>query len=80
MPDEKAVQPKEFLVVSVPDDAQVGASLRLLAIGKTLIAAEKEVEMLDPGTLGRVAVLERKSLYIRRPAVESAELADPISK
>ena len=80
MPEGAANQPKEFLVVTLPDDAKAGASLRLLAIGKTLNDADSQVEKLDPSALGRVAILERRKLYVRRPAVESVELTDPISK
>lgn len=72
--------PKEFLVVTLPDDAKPGATLRLLNAHGTLGAAEKAVASLDPGILGRVAVLERKSLYVRRPAVESSALSEPIVK
>lgn len=79
MPEAKPTQ-KEFLVVSLPDDAKPGATLRLLSIAGTQNAAEKKVNELDPGTLGRVAVLERKTLYVRRPAVENVQLSDPISK
>lgn len=72
--------PREFLVVSLPSDAQVGATLRLLAVSGTQASAEKAVRLLDPGTLGRVAILERKSLYDRKPAVESTEINEAIAK
>ena len=79
MPDEPPAG-REFLVVAVPDRAEVGATLRLLGVAETQAAADKLVGALDAGTLGRVAVLERKGLYVRKPAVETSELADAISK
>jgi hypothetical protein len=79
MPDE-AKSPKEFLIVSLPDDAQPGANLRLLGIANTKNAANAAVATLDSGTLGRVGVLERVALFVRRPAVENVEILEPISK
>jgi hypothetical protein len=73
-------EPREFLVVALPDDADVGATLRLLGVAGTPSAAEKLIDELDPRTLGRVAVLERKSLFVRQPAVETVEVTDSIAK
>lgn len=70
---------REFLLVSLPETVEPGTNLRLLAIAPTAAAAEKAVTELGAGTLGRVAVLERKSLFSRRPAVESIEIDDPIT-
>lgn len=72
--------PKEFLLVAIPDRAEVGATLRLLGVAKTLSEAEKQVESLDPGALGRVAVLERRALFLREPAVRTLSVTDPIGK
>lgn len=77
---EDAKGPREFLVVALPEQADTGATLRLLGVAGTQSAAEKLIDELDPGTLGRVAVLERKVLYVRQPAVETVELADAISR
>ena len=77
---EATKEPKEFLIVSLPDDARPGATLRLLAVASTRNAAQAAVATLDSGTLGRVVVLECVALYLRRPAVENVEIAEPISK
>jgi hypothetical protein len=77
---EAVKEPKEFLVVSLPDDAQPGATLRLLAVSGTRNGAQAAVAMLDSGTLGRVGILERVAVFVRRPAVENVEIAEPISK
>ena len=69
---------KEFLVVSIPPAAQEGSTLRLLAIKGTQAAAEKAVAKLDPGTLGRVAVVERKALFERQAVVENRVLTESI--
>lgn len=61
----------EFLVVSIPDPAAPGASLRLLRVVNTREQAEVAVSDLDSSTLGRVAILQRIALYTRRPTVES---------
>jgi hypothetical protein len=80
MPDEAKSSPREFLVVAVPDRAEPGTTLKLLGIAETQAAAEKLVGGLDPGTLGKVAVLERKGLFMRKPAVETLEVPESISK
>ena len=80
MPDEATTSAREFLVVAVPERAEAGATLRLLGVAETQGAAEKLVAGLDPGTLGRVAVLERKGLFVRKPAVETQQVADSISR
>jgi hypothetical protein len=54
--------------------------LRLLRIVSTFKAAEKAIEDLDSSTLGRVAIVERKALYERRPAVESVPVVDSLIK
>jgi len=80
MPDEAKPSPKEFLVVAVPERAEPGATLKLLGIADTQGAAEKLVVGLETGALGRIAVLERKGLFIRKPAVETTEVPDSIAK
>jgi hypothetical protein len=76
----KGSAPREFLVVALPEQAETGATLRLLGVAGTQSAAEKLLADLDPKTLGRVALLERKALYVRQPAVETVEVGDAIVK
>jgi hypothetical protein len=78
--ESKASAPREFLLVAIPDRADVGATLRLLGVARSLVDAEKQVDELDPGTLGRIAVLERKSLFMREPAVRTLAVTDAIAK
>jgi hypothetical protein len=80
MSEGAKASPREFLVVAVPEKAEPGTTLRLLGVADTQAAAEKLVAGLDPGTLGRVAVLERKGLFMRKPAVETLEVPDSIAK
>ncbi len=78
--EAKKSTPREFLVVALPEPAEPGATLRLLGVVGTQSAGEKLVADLDAKTLGRVALLERKALYVRQPAVETLEVADAIGK
>jgi hypothetical protein len=80
MPDDATPSAREFLIVAVPEKAEAGTTLRLLGVSESQAAAEKLVAGLDPGTLGRVAVLERKRLFVRKPAVETQEVADAIAR
>jgi len=77
---EERKELREFLIVQLPEQAEVGSTLRLLGLAGSQAAADKEVASLDPGMLGRVAVLERKALYVRRAAVETLEISEAIGK
>jgi hypothetical protein len=78
MPEKADRATREFLVVGIPENAEPGTNLRLLAVASTAAAAEQAVRELGAGTLGLVAILERKALYARRPAVENVEVDTPI--
>ena len=69
---------REFLVVGIPNSVEPGTNLRLLATAPTMPAAEQAVAELGAGALGRVAILERKALFSRRPAVESVAIDESI--
>ena len=71
-------QPNEFWVVSVPDDAGVGASLRMLAVLPTDAEARKAAQNLPSDVTGRVAVLSRTTMFVRVMAVTTEETEDPI--
>jgi hypothetical protein len=66
-------QPNEFWVVSVPDDAASGASLRLLAVHSTDNEAKKAVANLPADITGRVVVLARTVMFVRAMAVTTTE-------
>jgi hypothetical protein len=71
---------REFLIVALPEQADVGANLKLLAVAGSQAAAEKQVEQLDSGIQGRVGVLERRALFIRRSAIETVAVSGAITK
>jgi hypothetical protein len=76
--EPKDSDPKEFLVVALPEATAPGTMLRLLEVTDSLAKAEKLVTDLDPSTLGHVAVLERRRLFLRRQVVDSVAVTDPI--
>lgn len=78
--DAKRSEPREFVVVAFPDHVDKGATLRLLGVAATQAQAEKLIDGLDSGTLGRIAVLERKSLFVRRTAVETVAIIEAIAE
>jgi hypothetical protein len=71
-------QPNEFWVVSVPDDATSGASLRLLAVHPSEDAATTAVANLPADVTGRVVVLARRVMFVRVMAVATNESEAPI--
>ena len=75
MPDQEVT---EFLVVSIPDKVEPGTTLRVISVLGSLVAAKKAVTEAPSGVTGRVAVLQRRALYDRRPTIESIELEAPI--
>jgi hypothetical protein len=71
-------QPNEFWVVSVPDDATTGASLRLLAVHPSADDAKTTVTNLPADVTGRVVVLARTVMFVRAMAVTTTESEAPI--
>jgi hypothetical protein len=66
-------QPSEFWVVGIPVDASSGASLRLLDVRPTVDEAKQAVMDLPADITGRVAVLQRATMYAREMAVTTTE-------
>jgi hypothetical protein len=73
-------QPNEFWVVSVPDDAGTGATLRLLAVHPSDAEAKKAVQDLPSDVTGRVVVLSRTTMFVRAMAVTTTESEAPIEQ
>lgn len=69
--EKKTIEFKGFLIISFPEKAQPGDTLRLLGLEKSLAAAQKAIPKLGPNVLGQVAVMECKTLYVRQTAVEN---------
>ena len=61
----------QFLLLTVPEGLKTGGALRVSASAETEEAARQKLETLDASILGRVAVVEVKQVYERRPAVQN---------
>jgi hypothetical protein len=59
----------EFMVVALADDLRVGSSIRIIGVSETEADAKKLLEGLGDASTGRVAILEKKAVFSRRPAV-----------
>jgi hypothetical protein len=61
----------QFLLLSVPEGLKTGGTVRVTGAAATEGGAQQELENLDSSILGRVAVVEVKQVYERRPAVQN---------
>lgn len=80
MPNDKAEArgSSEFLVFDIGTGAKVGGSYALLGTAATMAGAEEVVRNLPSAGATRVAIVERKAVLVRRPAVEVVPTADPV--
>jgi hypothetical protein len=68
----------QFLLVTAAEGVKVGGTVRVVASADTEDEAKEKLEGLDPSVLGRVAVVEVKQLYERRPAVQNVPSDAPL--
>ncbi len=68
----------EFLVVALPARLEAGSMLQVIGLAPTIEEATQQVESLDATVLGRVAILEKRKLFIREQSIVSIETDDPI--
>ena len=57
------------MVLSVGTTPKVGASVRLLAVADTLEKAREAVDELTDASFQRLAIVEKKILLQRKPAI-----------
>jgi hypothetical protein len=72
-------QPKEFWLVAVPPNAGPDTSLQLVDVKPTRDDAIKAVESLQTASVGRVAVLERVTMFDLEMAVRTVESEQPVT-
>lgn len=75
----KRVHP-EYLVVALSGDIRIGSQLRILNVSENEEDARKKLEALSDAGVTRVAVLQKKRVYSRRPAVVVTPLSENIIK
>jgi hypothetical protein len=68
----------QFLLVTGAEGLKVGGNLRVVATAGTEDEAKNKLEGLDASILGRVAVVEVKQVYERRPAVQNVPSDTPL--
>jgi hypothetical protein len=68
----------EFLLLNIGESARVGGTVRVVGVAASEQGAHEALEGLDPSVLGRIALVEVKQHFERRPAVQSIPVAGPI--
>jgi len=68
----------QFLILLVPEAVKTGSMLRLLATAKSDADAQQHLQNLDSSVTGRVAIVEVKSVYDRRPAIQNIQVEVPV--
>lgn len=70
--------PMEFLVFDIGAGAKVGGSYSLLGVAETQAKAEELVRALPSASATKVAILQRKAVLTRKPAVELSPSSDRV--
>jgi 16S rRNA G1207 methylase RsmC len=68
----------QFLLLTAAEGLKAGGTLRVVAAAGTEDEAKDKLESLDASVLGRIAVVEVKQLYERRPAVQNIPSDAPL--
>lgn len=69
---------QQFLLLSFTEGMMAGGSARVVAASASEDAARTRLEGLDSSVMGRVAVVEVKQVFDRRPAVQNLPVDDPV--
>jgi len=68
----------QFLLLSAAEGLKIGGNMRVLASAGNEDEAQNKLEELDSSVLNRVAVVEVKQLYERRPTVQNVLSESPL--
>jgi len=68
----------EYLVFDIGSGAKVGGSYALVGVEKSLKAAEALVKALPSASASKVAILERKAVLMRKPAIELHSVSERV--
>jgi hypothetical protein len=71
-------EPAEFLVFDIGTGARVGGSYSLLGVANSQKKAEELIKGLPSSSATKVAILERKAVLSRKPAVELSPSSERI--
>jgi hypothetical protein len=78
MSQEGSMSASQFLLLVAAESLKVGGTVRVVASARNADEAKDKLEALDASVLGRVAVVEVKQLYERRPTVQSIPSDAPL--
>jgi hypothetical protein len=70
----------EFLILRIGTDPRIGSTLQLVGVSKTLAEAKKTVAQLTSSGAQRLAILEKKAVLERQPAITIKEVESNIVK
>lgn len=68
----------EYLVFDIGSGAKVGGSYSLVGSAKSFKAAEALVKSLPSASASKVAIVERKAVLMRKPAIELHTVAERV--
>lgn len=68
----------EYLVFDIGSGAKVGGSYSLVGSAGSLKGAEALVKSLPSATASKVAILERKAVFMRKPAIELQPMTERV--
>jgi len=68
----------EFLIFKIESNPKVNNSYKFLGLAATLVSAKKLINELPSSETGKLAILEKKIYYERKPAISLSELQENI--
>lgn len=69
---------QQFLLLSFTEGMKAGGSARVVAASPTEDAARTRLDGLDSSVMGRIAVVEVKQVFDRKPAVQNLPVDEPV--
>ena len=69
---------QQFLLLSFAEGLKAGGSARVLAGSPTEDDAHTRLAALDSSVMGRIAVVEVKQVFERKPSVQNLPVDDPV--
>ena len=73
-----AASQSEFLVVGIGEKMEKGDQLKLIDVADSVERAKKVIDDLPSDKPTRVAILEKKQVFRRRPVIEATAVSDNI--
>jgi len=74
----KGKRRSEYIILTIGQGIKVGSTVNVVGAGSTLEEARKLVGKMGSAAAGKVAILEKKLVILRKPSIELEETDEPL--